>query len=163
MRINYGTSVGKLASAFVVVGYDEIHAKRSSVFYLCRRRNSRINGNYQTNAVIVESIYSRTGNAVALALSLRYLDAYVCAKLSEIKIEHTYRRHSVNVVISVDAYFFSVFNSLKNSFDRLVHILEQIRIVEVCLLKAKELLSGICASVSSVIKQYREKLTPAKL
>ena len=121
--IYHRASLGKLASALVVVGHHEINAKRSAIFDLCRRGDTRIYRDYQADTVLAKRVDCRAGNAVSLALSLGYLDAYVSTKLAKIQIQHTYRGYAVNVVISVNTNLFVILNSLKYSLDCPVHIL----------------------------------------
>ena len=162
MGIYNRASIGKLASALVVIGNYEIYSVFLGILYLCSRGYSRVYGNYELYFVVRENIYRRARNSVALSLSLWDLYANISAKLTKIQIEHADRSNSVNVIISVYAYFFVFFNCRKNSIHCLVHIGKQIWVVKIGFLKAQKQLRFLGISVASVVEQHGKKLTFAE-
>ena len=93
-----------------MVGYNEINTERFGKFDLDVGGYTRINGYNKLCPALCKHLNRGLGYSVSFTDTVGDIVINACAVRLKIKIERTYGRYSVNVIISVDSYLFIFYN-----------------------------------------------------
>ena len=95
--------------------------------------------------------------AIAFCLPVGKIVRHIWGELSQKAIDHSHRTGAVHIVIAVNQYFFTLFNSQANTPNSFFHILHQKWIEKILQVGIEEFLYSLVAAVPTVQEQFCQK------
>ena len=116
----------------MVVSHNDIYSHRLGQFNSLMTSNSIIHCHNQGNSFLLDKIFVNTGiRSITVGKTIRQVNTAFGAKLFQTFLNNRSRSHTICIIITVNEDIFPFFNGLTNPFHCLVHIMEQIRVVQV--------------------------------
>src|SRR3989344_1314974 len=118
----------------MVVGNNDIDAETVCMSHFFHISDSAINGDKESCAIFCKFIYRIGIESISFVMPvwnvvLKVFIFYFFKKI----MENNASGNAVTVIVSIHDYFFFVVDGAKNAFDRLLHIKNQKRIVDIAL------------------------------
>ena len=116
----------------MVVGHNDIHSHRLGQFNSLMTSNPIIHRHNQGNPFLLDKIFVNTGiRSITVGKTIRQINPALGTKLFQTFLNNRSRSHAIRIIITVNEDIFPFFNGLTNPIHCLVHIMEQIRVMQI--------------------------------
>ena len=116
----------------MVVSHNDIYSHRLGQFNSLVTRNPIIHRHNQGNSFLLDKVFINTGiRSITVGKTIGQINPALSTKLFQTFLNNRSRSHTIRIIITVNEDIFPFFNGLTNPFHCLVHIMEQIRVVQV--------------------------------
>ncbi|CYK57031.1 Uncharacterised protein [Streptococcus pneumoniae] len=116
----------------MVVSHNDIYSHRLGQFNSLVTSYPIVHRHNQGNSFLLDKIFINTSIwTIAISKTIRQVNTALSTKLFQAFLHNRSRSHAIRIVVSINENIFPFFNGLTNPSHCLIHIMEQIRIVQV--------------------------------
>ena len=116
----------------MVVGHNDIYSHRLGKINSFVTSNPIIHRHNQGNPFLLDKIFINTSIwTIAISKTIGQINPALSAKLFQTFLNNRSRSHTIRIIITVNEDIFPFFNGLTNPFHCFIHIMEQIRVMQV--------------------------------
>ena len=131
LGIQYGHSRRQHLVGHMMVTNDEVDALILSILNLINCLDATIQHNHQFHTLACRIIHSLHRNAIPLLTTVRYVTFHIGVELRDTPINQSHSRTAIHIVVTINHDALTLPHRFVQSLHRPVHILHQIRVVQI--------------------------------
>ena len=125
----------------MVVSHNDIYSHRLGQFNGLVTRNPIIHCHNQGNPLLLDKIFVNTGiGSITVGKTIGQINRHSAPSCSKLSLTIEAEVLTIRIIVSIDEDIFPFFNGLTDPFHCLIHIMEQIGVMQVPLKKVLKLL-----------------------